>query len=225
MVEVPAGAFVMGSDFAEADERPQHRVDLRGYFLDRDEVTVEDYQRCVHDGKCQPPRHPAGAAREPVTWVRWTDADDYCRFAGKRLPSEAEWEKAARGVDQRRFPWGNEIECDRGNFGNFEGEGRCPGNPGRPTAVGSYPKGNSPYGARDLAGNVWEWTADFYDAGYYAHSPTQNPRGPARGSRRVLRGGACCSMFGLPRSANRLAFPPDYTDQDIGFRCALDAKN
>jgi formylglycine-generating enzyme required for sulfatase activity len=224
MVTVPAGPFTMGGS-DEADERPAHRVYVSAFSIDRDEVTRADYARCVRAGACAAPDGAtADDARStlPVTGVGWRDADAYCRHAGKRLPSEAEWEKAARGSDGRVYPWGNDPSCAQANFGNFEGEGRCPANPGRPVAVGSFP-GASPYGARDLAGNVWEWVADFYDPGYYrqtAHG-ARDPKGPPHGTRRVVRGGACCSMFGLPRAANRLAFPEEYRDIDIGFRCAL----
>jgi formylglycine-generating enzyme required for sulfatase activity len=217
MVAVPAGPFTMGSG-DEDDEQPAHRVYLSAFLLDRDEVTRGDYQKCVTAGVCAAP-DGGGAAELPVTGVSWRDAGAYCRFAGKRLPSEAEWEKAARGSDGRIYPWGNLPQCDQANFGNFEGEGRCPDNPGKPVRAGSYP-GASPYGARDLAGNVWEWVADRYDARYYRRSPARDPKGPESGDRRVVRGGACCSMFGLPRASNRLAFPESYRDLDIGFRCA-----
>jgi formylglycine-generating enzyme required for sulfatase activity len=219
MVQVPAGSFTMGGG-EEEDEQPAHRVYLSEFFLDRDEVTRGEYQKCVAAAACQPPaNYGKGQDDVAVTGVSWRDANAYCRFVGKRLPTEAEWEKAARGDDRRIFPWGNEPRCDQANFGNFEGEGRCPQNPGHPTHVGSYP-GASPYGARDMAGNVWEWVADRYDARYYRHASARDPKGPARGERRVVRGGACCSMFGLPRASNRLAFPEGYRDIDIGFRCA-----
>ena len=227
MVAVPAGELVMGSDFGEPDERPAHKVTLAAFYLDRDEVTVGDYGTCVAAKKCAAPRGEVGKDGDPVTHVRWTDAVDYCRFVDKRLPTEAEWERAARGEGGRRFPWGDDADCARANFGNYRGEGRCPDNPGKPRAVKDAPAaGESPFGARDLAGNVWEWVADRYDESYYAHSPRVNPQGPARDvpkgkNLRVLRGGACCSMLGLPRAANRLAFPADYADDDIGFRCAL----
>jgi len=226
MVLVPAGSFIMGDDDGEPDERPAHRVALAAFAIDRDEVTVAQYKGCVAAGRCRAPRGTVGADDEPVTWVSWSDADAYCRFVGKRLPSEAEWERAARGSDGRRYPWGDDADCARANFGNYRGEGRCPRNPGRPVAVGRFPTGASPFGARDLAGNVWEWVADAYDARYYARSPSRDPRGasPTASSRRVVRGGACCSMFGLPRAANRLAFPPDYADDDLGFRCAADVR-
>ncbi len=224
MVRVPAGSFTMGSDRDEEDERPAHRVTLAAFDLDRDEVTVGDYARCVAAGACKAPRGAVGEKNAPVTGVDWNDADAYCRFVNERLPTEAEWERAARGDDARRYPWGAEPDCSRANFGNYQGEGRCPNNPGRPVAVGSFPSGASPFGVRDLAGNVWEWVADRYGPRYYAHSPKQDPKGPRKGEKRVVRGGACCSMFGLPRSSNRLAFPPDYTDDDIGFRCASDVR-
>ncbi|HEX2568474.1 MAG TPA: SUMF1/EgtB/PvdO family nonheme iron enzyme [Polyangia bacterium] len=228
MVLVPAGDFVMGSDRDEADERPAHRVMLSAFFIDQDEVTVAAYGRCVAAGQCMAPRGSVGAPEEPVVWVSWRDAAAYCRFVGKRLPTEAEWEKAARGGDARRFPWGNAVDCPRANFGNYLGEGQCPNNPGRILPVGRAASGASPYGVRDLAGNVWEWVADEYDPHYYARSPYRDPRGPeprpGREARKGLRGGACCSMFGLPRASNRLAFPADFADNDIGFRCAADVK-
>lgn len=222
LVLVPAGPFRMGGG-EETDEQPGHVVTVAAFFLDRDEVTRSEYQRCVTAGACRAPTGDTAAPEVPVTGVSWFDARDFCRFAGKRLPTEAEWEKAARTSDGRIYPWGNELSCGRANFGNYQGEGRCPENPGRPVAVGSYPSGNSAYGVRDMAGNVWEWVADHYDPHYYRRSPASNPRGPSRGEKRVLRGGACCSMFGTPRAGNRLAFPPWYRDIDIGFRCARDA--
>jgi formylglycine-generating enzyme required for sulfatase activity len=220
MVHIEASRFVMGDDAGEADERPAHRVQLGAYSIDRDEVSVARYRACVEAGRCAAPGGKQGADDAPVTWVSWRDAAAYCAFVGERLPSEAEWERAARGTDGRTYPWGDAPECTRANFGNYHGEGRCPKNPGAPARVGSYPAGAAPSGARDMAGNVWEWVADWYDPRYYARSAPSNPRGPAHGERRVVRGGACCSMFGLPRAANRLAFPPDYRDDDIGFRCA-----
>jgi len=201
----------------EADERPAHRVTLASFAIDRDEVTRGEYAECVHAGACEAALGADAALRLPVTGVRWTDADAYCRFAHKRLPTEAEWERAARGSDGRIYPWGNQPDCAAGNWGNYDGEGRCPGNPGRPVAVGSY--GGE---LHDLGGNVWEWVADWYDPAYYRRSPARSPSGPKKGTRRVVRGGACCSMLGLPRASNRVAFPPDYRDDDLGFRCASD---
>ena len=203
----------------EADEQPRRTVVVAPFSIDADEVTRADYARCVAAGACKPPvGEPARdtTSRLPVTGVTWHDAAAYCRFVHKRLPTEAEWERAARGPDGRTYPWGDAPECARANFGNFEGEGRCPKNPGHPVDVGSYGGGE----LHDLAGNVWEWVADWYDARYYARAPSTNPPGPRHGERRVVRGGACCSMFGLPRASNRNAFPPDYRDDDLGFRCA-----
>jgi len=210
-VVVPAGSFVFGSTRGDDDERPSRRRTLPAFAIDRTEVTRGDYARCVAARRCKsPPQAPekadADGDRLPATGVSWRDAQAYCAFAGGRLPTEAEWEKAARGEDGREYPWGNDAACDRANWGNFDGEGPCADvNPGRPVAVGQYPTGASPYGVLDLAGNVWEWVADRYD---------QDP------ARRVVRGGSCCSFFVGPRAANRNAWDPEHRDGDLGFRCA-----
>jgi serine/threonine-protein kinase len=209
-VNVPGGAFTQGSTRGADDERPARKVTLKTFAIDRTEVTRADYAVCVADGHCKPTSEKVAAEgadpRLPVTGVDWNDAQTYCRFAGGRLPTEAEWEKAARGTDGREYPWGNDLDCARANWGNFEGEGPCAGkNPGHPVAVGQYPSGASPYGALDMGGNVWEWVADKYD---------EDP------GRRVVRGGSCCSFFVGPRSANRNAWAPDHRDGDLGFRCA-----
>lgn len=242
MVLVPAGPFLRGDKAGEADERPQRRLELPAFAIDRTEVTRGAYGECVAKGACQPAL-AAGQTAEvaaqlprelPVVNVSWHDAVAYCASVGKRLPTEAEWEKAARGPDGRRYPWGDEFACARGNFGNFAGDGRCAedGAPGTLMPVGSFPGGASPYGALDMAGNVWEWVADPYAADAYLRPPLRPAPVPPEGGRpkvaakpqerRVLHGGGCCSIFGLPRSADRLALPPTYKDADIGFRCAHD---
>jgi formylglycine-generating enzyme required for sulfatase activity len=212
-VAVPGGAFTMGADDeqADADERPVRRVEVAAFRIDRTEVTRGAYAACVAKHACRALEAPAPAdasdARRPVVGVSHDDARAYCRFAGGRLPTEAEWEKAARGTDSRRYPWGDAPDCARANFGNFQGSGPCPENPGRPEPVGARPAGAGPYGTLDMAGNVWEWVADAY---------------PGEPRARVLRGGSCCGYFSLPRTTERLRFPRDYRDTDIGFRCAYD---
>jgi formylglycine-generating enzyme required for sulfatase activity len=214
-VVIPGGAFTQGSTQGDEDERPVRKVVVKTFAIDRTEVTRGEYAACIAAGKCKPPPGPpapvpAGAddvklPKVPVTGVDWNEAQAFCRFAGGRLPTEAEWEKAARGTDGREYPWGNDADCGRANWGNFEGEGPCAGkNPGHPVPVGQYPSGASPYGVLDLGGNVWEWVADKYD---------DEP------GRRVVRGGSCCSYFVGPRAANRNAWAPEHRDGDLGFRC------
>jgi formylglycine-generating enzyme required for sulfatase activity len=205
-VLIPAGPFSRGSTKGADDERPVRVRTLRAFRIDRTEVTRAMYARCVAKRRC--PTVPIDLKKDvdlPVTNVNWNEARAYCAFAGGRLPTEDQWEKAARGSDGREFPWGNDLDCAHANWGDFENEGPCAGkNPGHPVAVGSYESGASPYGVLDMAGNVWEWVADRYD------------RDP---SRRVVRGGSCCSYFVEPRSANRNAWDPMYRDGDLGFRC------
>lgn len=212
-VVVPAGPSKQGSTKGDEDERPERTVVVKAFAIDRTEVTRARYAACVVARRCKTvPASTAGRARPPddaelpVTGVSWADAQAYCRFAGGRLPTEVEWEKAARGSDGREYPWGDELDCARANWGNFDGEGPCAGkNPGQPVRVGSYPTGASVYGALDLGGNVWEWVADKYE---------DDP------GRRVVRGGSCCSYFVGPRAANRNAWAPEHRDADLGFRCA-----
>ena len=206
-VLVPAGPFPRGSTRGGDDERPVKVRTLPAFRIDRTEVTRAMYARCVAAHRCAPLAaiDLVAEPKLPVTSVNWSEAHAFCAFAGGRLPSEDEWEKAARGSDGREYPWGNNLDCARANWGNFENEGPCAGkNPGKPVAVGSYPQGASPYGLLDMAGNVWEWVADKYD-----RDPT----------RRVVRGGSCCSYFVEPRAANRNAWDPGHRDGDLGFRC------
>lgn len=215
-VLVPAGEFVYGDSQGEEDERPTRRLTLPAFQIDRTEVTVAAYATCVAARVCRAPAASAQDGRLPVVGVSHADAATYCSFVGKRLPTELEWEKAARGTDGRVYPWGGELACERGNFGNFAGDGRCAedGAPGRPVPVGSFPAGASPYGVLDLAGNVAEWVEG--RAGAVAARIAGLPDSELR----VLRGGGCCSILGLPRASNRLVLPGSYRDVDIGFRCA-----
>ena len=222
MMYVPAGKFTMGSDYGDSDEQPVHAVTLDAFWIDRTEVTNEMYARCVAEGACRPPSDTSSYylssyygnsqyENYPVIFVDWNQAAAYCEWAGAELPSEAQWEKAARGTDGRTYPWGNSTaDSSLANYNR---------NVFDTTEVGKYPEGASPYGALDMAGNVWEWVDDRYDAGYYNRSPGTNPTGPTSGDYRVLRGGSWIISEDSIRSANRNRDDPDYTYISIGFRC------
>jgi len=222
MVLVPAGTFNMGSADGGPEEAPVHSVTLDAFLLDQYEVTNARYEKCVDAGACTPPASTGSFARAtyygnsafldfPVIQVTWNQAAAFCNWEeSKRLPTEAEWEYAARGPDGRRFPWGSDFDPSL-----------LPVNEPDTVVVGNYAGGVSPFEVYDLAGNVLEWVADWYDANYYAQSPTENPTGPEVGNRRVLRGGS----FGNPDgrfylSARRYRQPPSFHDTDVGFRCA-----
>jgi formylglycine-generating enzyme required for sulfatase activity len=229
MVYVPAGEFLMGSDktvdsLAQGSELPQHIVTLDAYWIDQTEVTNAMYALCVTSGDCTPPKSVASFthmnyytdsqfADYPMMNVDWSQADAYCRWAGRRLPTEAEWEKAARGTDGRIYPWGN-LPPDKTlvNYNSINSEDT--------TKVGSFPAGASPYGAFDMAGNVWEWMADWYSDTYYQDSLANNPAGPSSGDSRVVHGGSCFKDAGFIRSAFRYGMSPDTVDSEFGFRCA-----
>jgi formylglycine-generating enzyme required for sulfatase activity len=171
---------------ADPDEKPQHKVYLDAFWIDRTEVTSAQYKKCVQDGKCKAPSHANDSSlngdNQPVVGVDWNDAKTYCEWAGRQLPTEAQWEKAARGTDGRIYPWGNTApDSNRLNFSSQIG---------KTTEVGKYPAGASYYSAYDMAGNVWEWVADWYDDKYYDSSAAKspNPQGPASGQYRVLQG-------------------------------------
>ena len=209
MVLVPAGPFIMGSNNGGGDEQPVHTVNLDGFWIDQYEVTNIQWKVYAQAaGKAA----KSGPNDYPVVYVSWYDARDYCAWAGKRLPTEAEWEKAARGTDGRTYPWGEGIGHDKANY---------LGGPGRTAKVGSSPAGISPYGAHDMAGNVWEWVQDWYGSEYYSASPERNPQGPLSSLRRVLRGGSWSSSDGL-RSSDRGGGGPSNWSNNIGFRCAKD---
>jgi formylglycine-generating enzyme required for sulfatase activity len=230
MVYVPAGEFEMGKK-ETYDERPVHTVALDAFWIDRTEVTNAQYALCVADGVCD----EAGFANDadfngddyPVVGVSWYDANTYCSWVDARLPTEAEWEYAARGEQRYVYPWGDEFDCSLGNFDDEtqRDDYLVPGGVGcdgyeRTAPVGSFPTGASWCGALDLAGNVWEWVADWYDRDYYERSPTQNPLGPEEGDGKVLRGGSWNDVPYYLRSANRFRNPPDGSYGGVGFRCA-----
>jgi hypothetical protein len=190
MVRIPEGEFWMGSDDGEVDEKPRRRVDLNPFSIDKYEVTNTQWEKFMSaTGRvsyldASNPRFPKfSAPGQPVVGVSWHDAEAYCKWGRKRLPTEAEWEKAARGADGRKYPWGD-GEPDK-TKANFLATGL-----GKTDVVGSYPAGVSPYGVYDMAGNVWEWVSDWYQERYYQTAPAKNPKGPSNGKFRVLRGGS-----------------------------------
>jgi formylglycine-generating enzyme required for sulfatase activity len=224
MVRVPAGEFLMGTDVGEQeDEKPQHRVSLSAFLIDAYEVTVSRYAKFLEAEDREPPFLWAQAIDgdhrdRPVIGVDWYDASAYCRWAHKRLPTEAEWEKAARGTDGRIYPWGNAPPtASRAKYGGATWKGYA-----SLARVGSHAAGKSPYGVHDLAGNAWEWVADRYEANYYQSHGARDPKGPSIGPLRILRGGSWNSEAPILRAANRSAYVPSAKRSDFGFRCARD---
>jgi len=219
MVTVPAADFDMGCNAqvdssCEPNEKPLHTVFLGAFEIDRTEVTQDEYTACVEAQACSTPscEWDCAATDSPAACVAWEQAKAYCAWAGKRLPTEAEWEKAARGTDGRMYPWGNEAaDCTRVNM---SGCGDQPEN------VGSHPSGASPYGALDMAGNVVEMVADWYGAEYYAASPASDPKGPATGNRYVGRGGGYRSEAVWQRASVRDWYDLSDAVSPLGFRCA-----
>jgi formylglycine-generating enzyme required for sulfatase activity len=217
MIHIPAGEFTMGDDrSAFAPEKPQHLIYLDDYWMDRTEVTNAQYRLCMEAEVCTEPKiwwNPDLNGDDQPALVPWEAAQAYCEWVGGRLPTEAEWEKAARGIDGRLWPWGNEFEPNRANLsGDEDGYG--------PTApVGSFPGDASPYGLLDIAGNAAEWVADWYDAEYYAHSPARNPTGPASGDQKIHRG-TIANAGGGPEKCRCVARYPADPNWEYGFRCA-----
>jgi formylglycine-generating enzyme required for sulfatase activity len=200
-------------------------VYLDEFFIDKYEVTNLNYQACVKVGTCLPPVETRSETRPdyygnskfnnyPVIFVDWNMAKAYCGWRGMRLPTEAEWEKAARGTDARTYPWGEEFDLRFANYAKKSGDTE---------EVGLYEIGQSPYGVYDMAGNVWEWVSDRYQQDYYASSPSRNPLGPETGDYHVFRGGSWFNFEAHMRVTNREGYPATYADINIGFRCAVDA--
>jgi formylglycine-generating enzyme required for sulfatase activity len=239
LIEIPAGEFQMGSKGNEPDEEPVHTVYLDAFLIDRTEITNAMYALCVDSEKCNPPKAATSIKQNesnngayygnqkfdnyPVVYVSWTDAKTYCKWVERRLPTEAEWEKAANWDDEKKtkrlYPWGNTIDC---SYANYYGDGNnlCVGDT---TPVGGYPAGASFYGVLDMAGNVSEWAADRYEHDYYQDSDPDNPLSVS-GNNIVVRGGSFLTgrAVGI-RSSDRDSLPPDNTSYSLGFRCAVDA--
>jgi len=214
MILIPGSTFMMGDPEGEPDEQPAHKVVMAPFFLDIHEVTVSQYARFLAATGYPAPlfwNPELDRPDDPVVGVSWFDASAYAAWAGKRLPTEAEWEYACRGGTGTRYPWGDEP---RRSAANFESFGIMP--------VKSFAAHG--FGLYDMAGNVWEWCNDWYDAGFYGHSPGDNPQGPAVGFHKVLRGGAWYCTAEAVRSANRFFAAPETQSFAIGFRCARDAR-
>jgi formylglycine-generating enzyme required for sulfatase activity len=222
MVLIPAGEFLMGAEDGLPDMRPMHRVYVSTYWLDRHEVTNRQYRQCMESGGCGPPKDHSASddsalGDHPVTNVTWTQARNYCVWRGKRLPTEAEWEKAARGIDGRLYPWGNtdEMVKARSRLVERTKNGTAP--------VGSIDFARSPYGVADLVMNASEWVNDWYAEDFYRSSPGRDPQGPARGSFKVLRGGESSDRPLELRASYRGWDDMSYWGPSLGFRCAQDA--
>lgn len=223
MALIPAGEFIMGTDDRLRDEKPVHVVYINAFYIDRFEVSNEDYKEFIDNTGYNPPdgwkekNYPPRKGRHPVIFVDWFDADSYCKWRGKRLPRETEWEKAARGIDGFIYPWGDKWDPNRSNNPLRDNVGTM--------SVGSFEDGKSPYGLYDMSGNVWEWVDD-----YYLSHPGSDYLNPEFGTNyRILKGGSWfdCMFYGCGISAptfNRSFFDPHTKNDSFGFRCAADAK-
>jgi len=224
MVAIPAGPFLRGTTDGGFDERPQRTIALGAFKIDRHEATNHQYQEFVaatgHRKAGPPSRYAKSIGKmrgvnQPAVYVSWDDASEYCRWKGKRLPTEAEWEKAMRGADGRLWPWGNLEQPNGANWARV--------NDGHEVSarVGSFPSDKSPYGVMDGAGNVMEWVEDWYAETYYQEAPEQDPPSPEYGTYRVMRGGAYTTTGHDIRITSRSKMVPDFRDETIGFRCAI----
>ena len=233
---IPAGTFTMGSAEDLPNEAPVHKIYLDAYYIGKTEVTnAEYYPFWVASGETDSEHTPVSYGGEFGTWphiaetrpnypvigVAYDSAVAYAKWRGMRLPTEAEWEKAARGVKARRWPWGNTFMQRIKNTTIHANVWKQSGTQLQP--VGTYPTGVSPYGAYDMAGNVWEWVADWYSETFYRRSPDRNPKGPAVGSRRVVKGGSWLNPEVLARCSTRIGQHPAIGTSFIGFRLAKDA--
>ena len=238
LVFVPEGEFQMGVEIIRTmelclsfrddclqedftDEEPVHTVILSGFLIYRQEISNRMYRLCVDQGSCQPPTFSDFYTNEsylnhPVVYVDWYEAADYCAWADGRLPTEAEWEKAARGDDQRFYPWGEDVNCQKANYKGCFVEMTNP--------VDGLPDGASSFGVLNQAGNVSEWTADWYGPDYYSLSPNINPAGPDSGELKVIRGGSWKNLALGLRTTNRAANFPEIFSTGIGFRCVQDGE-
>lgn len=256
MALIPEGEFTMGENADDVviecekyrsdclldsftDEEPLHQVFLDTYYIDIYEVTNAAFKACVDAGACTPPQDTSSNDRSiyygnsqfddyPVINVDWNQAQTYCEWRGGSLPTEAQWEKAARGMDDRMYPWGDTFDGTKLNFcdkncsssGTDSDDGYADTSP-----VGNYPNGISPYGVYDMAGNVWEWVGDWYDSAYYQNSPRSNPVGPSSGEYRLLRGGSWGSEAFGAHVSNRNWASPEIIQNYFGFRCAISASD
>ena len=223
MVSIPAGPFIRGTDQGGFDERPQRTLVLDAFAIDRYEVTNFQYQQFIdatgHRKSGPPARYAKNMGKlrginQPVVYVSWEDAEAYCHWKEKRLPTEAEWEKAMRGLDGRLWPWGNVEQPDGANWARVQDGHEVA------ASVGMVPTDKSPYGVMDGAGNVMEWVADWYAERYFEEAPERNPPSPDHGVFRVLRGGGYATTGADIRITSRSKMVPDFRDETIGFRCA-----